>query len=386
LTTLPYPSTSHADPRALERHVRFITENRRAGAPEYIADAFRASGAAVVEQAFVVRKQTFRNVIATFGPDDSKSPLIVIGAHYDAFNDLPAADDNASGTAGLLELARLLGTTKPARPIVLVAYANEEPPYFASENMGSYVHAASVERRKVDAMISLEMIGYFGHEQLWHSWVLSLIYGRRGDFIGVAGGWHDRDLTRLVKRSMSEVRAVSFTGPHSMLDASDQRNYWSRGWHAVMVTDTAYERNLNYHTIHDTADTLDYRRMAAVVDGVFAACFEMGTTGARSPEAPSSSSFEMTEQRAAFSPAHDQFQQNLEAVRQAAHLCRGLLSAQSGRKGRARRAEWGGEDHALPDDRRRGIAGRRRGLRPEEDDHRLLPAGHRRDVGPFGSR
>jgi len=279
LGSLAYRSSAHAGARALERHVRFLTLNRRTGAPEYIAGEFRASGGVVFEQKFNVRKQTFENVIATFGPDDGKSPLIVVGAHYDAFNNLPAADDNASGTAGLIELARLLGTAKLTRPVMVVAYANEEPPFFASENMGSFVHAASVAHRNVDAMICLEMIGYFGHEQLWHSWVLSLLYPTDGNFIAVAGGWHDRGLTRLVKRAINgahRVDAFSFTGPHDAIDASDQRNYWSRGWPAVMVTDTAYARNPNYHTIHDTAETLDYARMGGVVDGVFNAVSHLG--------------------------------------------------------------------------------------------------------------
>jgi Zn-dependent M28 family amino/carboxypeptidase len=274
LTSLPYRSTFHADPHALETHVRFLADNRRAGAPEYIANEFRLAGGVVTEQAFLMRKQTFHNVIATFGPNDPNAPVIVVGAHYDAFNDLPAADDNASGTAGLLELARLLGTAKLSRPITLVAYPNEEPPFFASENMGSAVHAASIAQRNVEAMICLEMIGYFGHEQMWRSWVLSLLYPNDGNFIAVAGGWNDRQLARTVKRAIlgaHEVDVLSFTGPHEMLDASDQRNYWSRGWRAVMVTDTAYVRNPNYHTIHDTPDTLDYKRMAGVVDGVFSA-------------------------------------------------------------------------------------------------------------------
>lgn len=268
LTSLPQRASMHADPHALERHVHLLAENRRAGAPEYIANAFRAAGARVAEQPFVARKHVYRNVIATFGPDDARAPMLIVGAHYDAFNGLPGADDNASGTAGLLELARLLGASKLTRPVTLVAYANEEPPFFASEQMGSAVHAASIEGRPVDAMICLEMIGDFGHEQLWHSWVLSMLYGKRGDFIGIAGGWRDRALARHVKRAMHGIRAVSFTGPRDMLDASDQRNYWSRGWPAVMVTDTAYERNLEYHTIRDTPERLDYRRMALVVDGV----------------------------------------------------------------------------------------------------------------------
>lgn len=264
----------HADAARLRAHVQFLTSRvRSADHPDelrvvaaYIADRFRASGATVEEQVF----REYRNVIAHFGPRDPNLPVLIIGAHYDVCGDLPGADDNASGTAAILELARLLGRTPPNTPVMLVAFTTEEPPFFGSEMMGSAVHAASL-KRPVIGMMSLEMIGYFRGEQRWTSWVLSLMYPRKGDFIGVCGGWRDRVLARRTKRALnaSGIRTVSFTGPRTMLDASDQRNYWSRGWPAVMVTDTAYERNPNYHTARDTADTLDYARMARVVDGVF---------------------------------------------------------------------------------------------------------------------
>ena len=108
--------------------------------------------------------------------------------------------------------------------------------------------------------------------------VLGLLFPRTGDFIAVAGGWSDRTLTRRVKGAISGAGApvVSFTAPHDWLDASDQRSYWERGWKAVMITDTAYERNPNYHTAGDTAATLDYARMARVVDGVFNAVLLFG--------------------------------------------------------------------------------------------------------------
>ncbi len=272
LFSISYPEAApHADPRALERHIRFLTTNQRRGAAEYIANEFRAAGAEVSRQKFVARGKPSVNVVATFGHHEHE-PVLVIGAHYDAFNDLPAADDNASGVAGLLEIARLLGSRELTRPVVLVAYDNEEPPYFASEQMGSFVHAASLENRPVLGMVSLEMIGMYTHDQDWNSWVLSLLYPNRGDFIAVTGGWNDRALTLTLKRAIcgtGGIKALSFTGPHDMLDASDQRNYWARGWPAIMITDTAYLRNKNYHTRRDTAETLDYARMAAVADGVF---------------------------------------------------------------------------------------------------------------------
>jgi Zn-dependent M28 family amino/carboxypeptidase len=244
-------------------------------AAAYIAERFREAGARVSEQPFSERGRTYRNVIADFGPPAGEK--LIVGAHYDAFTstgDLPGADDNASGTAGLLELARLLGVRAPRRPVELVAFTTEEPPFFGSENMGSAVHAAQLQRSRmgVTGMICLEMIGYFHREQTWSSPLLGMMYPSKGDFVAVTGGWPDRELARDMKAAMRGAGGVdvySFTGPREMLDASDQRNYWSRGWRAVMVTDTAYLRNPNYHTKRDTSDTLDYEKMARVVDGVF---------------------------------------------------------------------------------------------------------------------
>ena len=241
-------------------------------AAAYIERAFRDAGARVESQTFVARKKSYRNVIARFGPEDG--PVTIVGAHYDAFSDtgeLPGADDNASGTAGLLELARLLGTGRVARPVMLVAYANEEPPFFGSDDMGSAVHARSV--RNAAGMICLEMIGYYGERQTWPNWTFAALYPSRGDFIAVGGGWDDRKLARHMKRALrgAGMRTWSFTGPRQALDASDHRNYWQAGIPAVLVTDTAFLRNPNYHTRNDTAGTLDYVRMARVVDGVFSA-------------------------------------------------------------------------------------------------------------------
>ena len=206
LTSLPYRSTFHADPHALETHVRFLADNRRAGAPEYIANEFRLAGGVVTEQAFLVRKQTFHNVIATFGPNDPNAPVIVVGAHYDAFGDFgpnPGADDNASGAAGFLELARLLdGRALSRRGSTLVAYANEEPPWFGSPRMGSAVHARVSEGSGRRGMICLEMIGYFDTSSMRRLLVFRSSIRTRGNFIAVAGRWNDRALTRHVKRAI----------------------------------------------------------------------------------------------------------------------------------------------------------------------------------------
>ena len=284
-SVLPSHGLPAADPDRLRRHVEFLTTAalpRDSDHPEsldkaaaYLRDQFASAHARVREQTFEVRRRTYRNVIADLGP--AAGPLLVVGAHYDAFGGFganPGADDNASGTAGLLELARLLeGRALPLR-VELVAYANEEPPWFGSPWMGSAVHARSLKGQDVWGMICLEMIGYFTERQPFPNRLFRLLYPDRGNFIAVAGRWSDRALTRHLKRAIrgTGFPAVSFTAPRDAgLDASDQRSYWDQGIPAAMVTDTADLRNPHYHAPGDTAGTLDYRRMARVVEGVAAA-------------------------------------------------------------------------------------------------------------------
>lgn len=283
LTSLDYGSRPRADPAALRRHVDFLTNDARprgADQPQnlekaavYIENEFFNAGGSVSSQPF--NRNRYRNVIARFGPATGRA--MIVGAHYDAFTstgNLPGADDNASGTAGLLELARLLGRSTLQRPVILVAYSAEEPPFYGSELMGSAVHAASVDPGLIDGMICLEMIGYFRGAQAWPNALFDLLYPDRGTFIAVGGGWSDRSLVRLVKRGIRGAGGVpvySFTGPRETLHGSDHQNYWSNGMRAVLVTDTAFLRNPNYHTVRDTTETLDYGKMARVVDGVLSA-------------------------------------------------------------------------------------------------------------------
>jgi hypothetical protein len=157
----------------------------------------------------------------------------------------------------------------------LVAYTLEEPPFFASDDMGSAHHARWMREaeRDVLGMISLEMIGYFSTRQQWDSWVLSLLYPSRADFVMVVGRWHDRALVRFVKKSLrgaSPIRVRAATTPRlAGMDASDHRSYWDNGFTAVMLTDTAYLRNPNYHMASDEPETLDYEKLAQVVDALF---------------------------------------------------------------------------------------------------------------------
>ena len=277
------------DPGRLEAHVRMLAETlapRDGAHPEgmeraaaYVREEFARAGGAVSEQPFEVGGSTYRNVIAAFGP--AAGERVVVGAHYDAAGPLPGADDNASGVAGLIELARLLAKSPPRLRVELVAYALEGPPFFRTRHMGSAVHAASLREQgaTVRAMISLEMIGFFSDRegsQLLPSVLLKAVYPTRGDFITVVGKMDQGPLVRLVKKAMRGAAALpvhSINAPRAIpgIDFSDHTNYWDAGYPAVMVTDTAFYRNPHYHTHGDTPDTLDYGRMAMVVQGVFEA-------------------------------------------------------------------------------------------------------------------
>lgn len=291
------------DPARLEAHVKKLSVDlyprsfeqfeRLESAAQYVLAELKASGAAVTVQDVTVQDATYKNIIARFGP--AQGPVMVIGAHYDSHGNVhiatnargytpdshtPGADDNASGVAGLLELARLLAQKPPARPIELVAYTLEEPPNFRSDNMGSVWHANSLKaaKRDVRLMLSLEMIGYFSdapRSQAYSVPGMRQLYSDRGDFIALVGKFGDFGATRSAKALMAgatDLPVYSINAPRMMqgIDFSDHRSYWAHGYPAMMVTDTAFLRNPNYHKAGDTYDKLDYKRMAKVVQSVYA--------------------------------------------------------------------------------------------------------------------
>jgi Zn-dependent M28 family amino/carboxypeptidase len=276
-------------PGRLHGHVKMLSETlspRHWQAPgnldrvaAYLVKQLIRSGARVTEQVYAVdRAGRFRNVIASYGPQEG--PRVIVGAHYDSLGALPGADDNASGVAGLLELGRLLGETKSpfGARVDLVAFTLEEPPYYATKDMGSWVYAAALKREvaSVRAMISLESIGYFNDgpdSQRFPHPLLGFLYPSRGDFITVVGKVGQGALVRQVKKAMQratylDVYSITAPGQLTGVDFSDHRSFWSHGYRAVMITDTAFYRNDRYHTKRDTPDTLDYDRMAEVVRAV----------------------------------------------------------------------------------------------------------------------
>jgi Zn-dependent M28 family amino/carboxypeptidase len=276
------------DAATLERHVRelAVTFHPRSvdnpanldRAADYVLAQLRATGAETAEQMVEADGRQFRNLIARFGPREG--PLIVIGAHYDSCGDTPGADDNASGVAGLLELARLLAQDPPKHAVELVAFTLEEPPYFRTDSMGSHWHARELQRanREVRLMLSLEMIGFYRDGEKTQAYPLSalkLLYPDEGNFIGIVAPLGDFTATRRVKalfQGASDLPVVSINAPRSLqgVDFSDHASYWHFGMPAMMITDTSFYRNPNYHEVSDTAETLDYARMAKVVRAVHA--------------------------------------------------------------------------------------------------------------------
>lgn len=282
-------SPLHADHEALQRHVRVISETFSPRSyrhvenldrcADYIRQEFLKTGARVREQAYAADGIVYRNIIARFGSGDTD--LTVVGAHYDACGLTPGADDNASGVAGLLELASLLAKHPLDGNIELVAYTLEEPPNFRSPFMGSAVHADDLHRREADVrgVIVLEMIGCFSDAWMSQAYplpLLHLLYPSRGNFIAVVGRLDQRSFVRDLKARMQgatplAVRSINAPASLPGVDFSDHLNYWRHGYQAAMVTDTAFYRNGEYHQPGDTWERLDYRRMADVVVMVYEA-------------------------------------------------------------------------------------------------------------------
>lgn len=294
LPLTPVGGRMHADPDRLRAHVRTLSETfhpRDFEHPEnldraaaYMAAELERAGAVVSEHSYEVGGRTYRNVLARFGPESGER--IVVGAHYDVCMPLPGADDNASGVAGLLELARLLAAQRPTVTVELVGFTLEEPPFFRTEHMGSFVHAASLRRAGVPlrGMLALEMIGFFTSapdSQAYPAPLLSYLYPKTGHFIALVGTLGQGGFTRIIKKAFASGTALdvrSLNGPRFLrgVDFSDHQSYWKHGFPALMVTDTAFLRNPNYHTRDDVWTSLDFGAMAQVVNGVHAAVLGLG--------------------------------------------------------------------------------------------------------------
>lgn len=245
----------------------------------YIEAAFETAGGRVEMQEFEADGQIYKNVIGSFGQTEGER--IIVGAHYDTFEETEGADGNASGVAGILEMARLLGQQAEELKyrVDFVAYSLKEAPYYETENMGSAVHAKSLfeENVKVKAMICCEMIGYFSEaadSQYFPDTVLESIYPDKGNFAIIVGLEDQYDFLQNVYQQVNQhssnlpIEFIFFPSGESFGGMSDHRNYWKYGYDAVMITDTAFFRNPHYHKTSDTIDTLDFEKMSQVAQGI----------------------------------------------------------------------------------------------------------------------
>jgi Peptidase family M28 len=254
-------------------------------AVDFIEDSFSRAGLRPRRDTYEVRGQACHNIEAEIpgralqGAAVSSPPsVIVIGAHYDSVFGSPGANDNGSGVAALLALARRFAGKTMQHTLRFVAFVNEEPPYFLSGEMGSDIYAGGCKTRgdKISAMISLETIGYFSDapgSQTYPSPGLGMFYPKVGNFIGFVSNVHSRALLRRVValfRKHAKIPSEGAALPAFIpgVSWSDQRSFWRHGYPGIMVTDTAPFRYPFYHSANDTPDKLDYDRFTLVVSGM----------------------------------------------------------------------------------------------------------------------
>jgi hypothetical protein len=243
---------------------------------DFIEKSFADAGVTPRRDSYEVNGKACHNIEVEIR--GSSSEIVLVGAHYDSVLGAPGANDNGSGVAGLLALARRFAGKPTQQTLRFVAFANEEPPYFQTAQMGSAVYARRCREQQdpITAMISLETIGYFSdapRSQTYPSPGLGAFYPTKGNFIGLVGNLRSRALLRHavnVFRGTGKLPAEGASLPAfiSGVDWSDQWSFWQEGYRAIMVTDTALFRYPYYHTAEDTPEKLDYDSFALVVSGM----------------------------------------------------------------------------------------------------------------------
>jgi Zn-dependent M28 family amino/carboxypeptidase len=226
----------------------------------------------------VVQKVECLNLEAFRATPKGDQALVIVGAHYDSVSGSPGANDNATGVAAVLEISRNFSTANPGQhELRFVAFVNEEPPFFNSDQMGSRLYAKQLRRdgKRVRAMLSIETVGFYSEERGSQRYppLFSLFYPNRGNFIAFVGNLGSRRLVRQTLQSFkrcSEFPAES-TCTFSFVPGvswSDHGSFWREGYPALMVTDTAFYRYPYYHTAQDIPDKINYEKLALVTDGL----------------------------------------------------------------------------------------------------------------------
>jgi len=255
-----------------------------AAAARYIEESFEALGLSVSSQRFLQDGHEVRNLVAEI-PGHGSEAILLLGAHYDSVPGSPGANDNASGVAALLELARLLKDRPHERSLRFVAFVNEEPPFFKTEQMGSRVYARQAAERgdAIAGMFSLETLGYYSDErnsQFYPLPLMGLFYPDAGNFAAFvsnlgSGALLRRSLAAFRRHSDFPVQGLAAPGWVVGVDFSDQWSFWQEDYPAMMITDTAFYRYPYYHSPRDTPDRLSYPELARLVEGLARALSEL---------------------------------------------------------------------------------------------------------------
>jgi hypothetical protein len=244
-------------------------------AADFIENSFSSAGLVPQRDTYDLHGRACHNIETEIG---ARPEILLVGAHYDSVFGSPGANDNGSGVAAMLALARRFAQKPVQHTLRFVAFVNEEPPYFLTEQMGSFVYAGRCKARgdQISAMISLETIGYFSdapHSQTYPSLGFGVFYPTVGNFIGFVGNVHSRALLRraiALFRKHARVPSEGAALPSFIpgVSWSDQWAFWQHGYSGIMITDTAPFRYPHYHSATDTPDKIDYDRFALVVSGM----------------------------------------------------------------------------------------------------------------------
>ena len=271
----------------LRKHVSVLSENSTGRnninednitpAKDYITRKMESFGLAPTFQSYELYGDIYTNVIVDIAGISNSNEVLVIGAHYDSVEGSPGANDNASGVGALIEIARYISENPTYHGVRFIAFANEEPPYFQTEEMGSLVYARSLPESsdKVIGMISIETIGYYTNVPNSQKYpkLIDLFYPSTGDYIAFIGNLGSRTLVSEsieLFRKNSDVPSEGIASPAFVpgVSWSDHWSFWMGGYDAIMVTDTAPFRYEHYHKATDTPDKLNYEQYSKVVHGL----------------------------------------------------------------------------------------------------------------------
>jgi hypothetical protein len=273
--------------QVLQRHVEQLADTlgeRNIARPEslhaaadYVRQTFAAAGYEFQRQIYDIEETSCENLIVQIDGLGRPVEIVIVGAHYDSADGTPGANDNATGVAAMLELARAFAGKPQARTLRFIAFVNEEPPYFQTEQMGSLVYARRCRsfKENIVAMIAFDGIGYYSDapDSQKYPPPIGWCYPSKGNFIVFVGNTSSGGLVRQAVRSFREhasfpSQGTALPGALPGVGWSDHWSFWQERYPGIMVTDTLPFRYPDYHLLSDSIDNIDYERMARVVDGM----------------------------------------------------------------------------------------------------------------------